>query len=583
MKTPCWWRSGMQLALRLGLGWMVFAGAGCEPAKPTHSENAPEVSPTAGGVLASRREVRRWYGEDDEATGAKPLRRGDSLTVSFPQLMVTRAEFNRRASTPPVQMVPALALDFVWRSAMEGDVTITGQPAPMTEYRLELRSGLRDASGAPVNVPGWGMRWAPAAFRVQLEGSYRYSSPDSGARLPIQPAVGLRFSHPVSADDVAQTVMWRDDAEKTVASDVRLVTPDVPGPATRFEVTPRKPLEAGHRYELLIENTPCALGGGRLPYPFVFPIGRTPPMQIVRVSAYQQPQTGAFLAVVFNQSVDPATAPGGVVSVTPAVEIRRAEAEGDELRLFGAFLPGVRYTVKVAAGIRGRLGFTLAKAETWRATFHAKRPAVILPRSILTTPATNGLTVDFVQVNTGVLHWRLASVPPESILAVRARLDEYREWSKVHPEPDSEGEEIRLNQTELLVPALNLPVRAEGDFAAVGGDQEVPRSLVFTPQQLPSGVYLLEIAGPTEDHRIAGNRVLVLVNREFLVWKQTPAGLLGRVFDLDSGEPVTGAGLQILGPDGALRGRAVTDADGAFDFPAFNENREMDLFLKDGF
>ncbi len=601
-----------RLALPLLLGWMAFACAGCGRGKQALPENTLDVSPNAGGVLAATRAVHRWHEDDDEATGSRPLRRGDSLTISFPLPMAASTGFDRhivvgispgnatgasrlqtetplqsqtRGGTPglesPVQMVPALALDFVWRSATEGEVTITGRPAPMTGYRLRLRHGLCDVAGAPVDAPGWGVSWTPAPFNVQLEGWYRCAPSDLDCPLSAQPVFGLRFSHPVSADDVAGTVVWRDETEKTVASDVRMATQEDPAAAMRFEVTPRRPLEAGRRYELLVENTPCALGGGTLPYPFVFPLGRTQPMEIERVSAYQQPLTGAFLAVVFNQSVDPATAPSRAFSVTPAVEIQRTEAQGDELRLFGAFVPGVRYTVRIAAGIGGRRGFALAKPETWHATFHAKRPAVILPRSILTTSATAGLTVDFTQVNTGVLHWRLADVPPEDILAVRARLDEYRVWSKIQPDPNSGRNEVRLDQTRLLVPALKLPVRAEGDFAAAGGDQEVPRSLAFTPQQLPSGVYLLEIAGPTDDGRVAGNRALLLVNREFLVWKQTPGGLLGRIFDVVSGDPVAGAGLQILGHDGALRGEATTDAEGAFSIvPAsLSDYVEMEVVL----
>lgn len=550
-----------------------FVGCPTERTPPAKSVlAAPRLNATVGGITARVLDPEQ---DDNHSTAAaqpaRPLRKDDAVVVSFATPMVAASAVDSPLATAPVEIAPALPFRFRWRSQTEGELTVTGIPAPATSYRLRLRTGLTDAANRPVAAPAWGLQWPDANFVVRLPWS-----PYSG-QLPAQPSLTLDFSHLVAAAEVARTAVWRDEEGHATASDVQLAPTLDPQAATRFTVTPRRPLPTDHRYELLVENTTCAIDGSRLAYVHVFPLGRTESLQLESVAGYHQPVLGTFLELKFNQAIDPASVALKDLSLSPSVANLRLEIDWGTLRVFGDFDPSRRYRVDLAAGVRSRRGFPLKKPETWHAHFGDKRPAVIIPRSVVTTSAHQGLSLDLVQLNTTALHWRLARVPTEAISTVRARLDEYRELDNSRRDPATN--EHPLRQTELLVPALHLPIVAEGDFDATATDREVPRNVAFAPDRLSEGTYLFEIAGNTKDGRIAGNRVLVLMNREFFVWKTTRDGLLARLFDVVTGDPVQNAEVQVLATDGRELARARTDADGQATLPALRSDDSATLVL----
>ena len=550
---------------------------GCPGGKPAHNAPAlaqPPLSVAAGGIIV------RASGEERAAAPSgqpgRPLKVGDTLVVSFAQPMVAPSQLNRPEERPPVEFQPALAFRFEWKSPTEGEVTATGIPAPATSYSLRLRAGLLDSAGRPVESPAWGMQWPEALFVARLPVENEVGS-RFAALLPASPTLPLEFSHPVAATEVARTVAWRDEDGRTTASDVHLDADADAKAALRFSVTPRKALATGHRYELLVEGTTCAVDGSSLAYVHVFALGRTEPLGIETVSGFNQPVLGAFVEAKFNQLLDPATVGPRSIEVFPAVANQRIAVDGAALRVFGGFDPTVRYRVEIAPEIRSRSGFPLAGAETWHARFRGKRAAVIMPRSVVTTTARQGLSLDLVQVNTARLHWKLARVPAELMLTVRSRLDEYRVLDEARRDPVTN--EWKQQATELLVPALALPVVAEGDFDPADGDREVPRSVGFGSGQFPEGTYLFEIAGATNDGRVAGNRVLVFVNREFLVWKMTPRVLHGRLFDVVTGEAVARAGVRVLAGDGAVLGSGDTDEAGNVELPRIEGDAAPELVV----
>ncbi|MBK8475097.1 MAG: hypothetical protein IPL39_01970 [Opitutaceae bacterium] len=543
------------------------------------AQEAPAAAPvvlsvSAGGIVARAANADRSV--VPSAQPDRPLQAGDTMVVSFAQPMVVPSALDQPVEMPPVEFQPALPFRFEWKSPAEGEVIATGTPAPATGYRLRLRAGLRDAAGQAVDSPAWGVQWPEALFVVGKSAEYD-SWPRFSDSLPARPTLALEFSHPVAAAEVARTVYWRDEEGRLTGSDVRLEAAAEAKAAIRFAVTPRQPLAAGHRYELLVEGTENAVDASRLSYVHVFPVGRTEPLLIETVAGLNQPRLGAFIEVRCNQMIDPASVTPAAVAVTPAVADARLEVDGAVLRLFGAFDTAVRYRVGIAGEIRSRRGFQLAGPERWQARFQGKRAAVVMPRSIVTTTARQGLTLDLVQVNTGRLHWNLARVPDELMLTVRRRLDEYRGLDRGRRDPVT-GEWKQL-ATELLVPALGLPVVAQGDFEAVDGDREVERSVALASGVCPEGIYLFEIAGTTNDARLAGNRALVLVNREFLVWKMTASALRARLFDVVSGEAVAHAGVQIRAADGAELGRGETDEAGDVELPRLRGDEAPELVV----
>ncbi|MFT3782257.1 MAG: alpha-2-macroglobulin family protein [Nibricoccus sp.] len=546
--------------LWLSLAGLVFVS--CRPQQFWSRPALPALDNRAGGMQIQQELAYRRYSERADES----IRKDDVVRMSFPVKMVGAEALEKAVANPPVRISPAIPFAFQWVSETQGEVRFQEDASPETEYRLTLIPNLVDAAGKVLRIPGWGVRWAPKRFSVKMENRWGDDEDDndSNTHLPAKPTVRLRFSHPVDADEVARSVTWRDERRGVTGTEVRLVTDEEIGSKTCFDVMPERPLAAGRHFELLVENTCCLNGKVRLAYPYVFALGRTRPMEITTVGAVHQPKEGTFLVVAYNQNIEAGSVPPVPVQTTPEVRIRRVVTRGNEVRVFGDFSRGLRYDVAVTAGTRGWTGYSLEKPEHWKATFPAKRAAVILERSVLTTPAMNGLTVNFVQVNTGVLAWKLAEIPRDLIGTVRTRLNEYRDRSNVDPDTGKETSDLRLDQTELLVPALKLPVVSEGQIAASSGDAEVERTIEFSPGKIAPGVYLLEIAGLANDGRTAGNRALLFVNREFLVWKSTPRALLGRLFDVVSGDPVGRSRIQLLGDDGALLSNIESDDGGNF-------------------
>jgi len=551
---------------------LLLAGCPAERTSPPAVDTAATPPPlaSAGGITARLLDPEQ---ADAAATQQpqRPLSNDDAVVVYFPRPMISASDIDRPGPLPPVALSPALPSRFRWRSPTEGELTVTGTPAPATAYTLRLRPGLRDEAGAAVEAPAWGLRWPEELFVVRVPWT-----PYSGL-IPAQPKVALQFSHPVAAAEVARTVLWRDEAGRTVASDVDLGPNTDPSSCVRISATPRSPLPPGHRYELLVEGTRCAVDSSPLAYVHVFPLGRTEALQIDWVAGLNQPRHGAFVEVGFNQPIDAASVSLADIAIEPAVSATRLEVDWGTVRVFGDFDTARRYRVQVSTNIRSRRGFQLPETSRWAAHFGDKRPAVVLPRSIVTTTARQGLSLDLVQVNTGPLHWQLARVAPESLKAVRTRLDEYRHRDGMRRDPDTGG--WQKATTELLVPSLRLPVVASGDFPAVGNDREEPRTVKTAPDELPEGAYLFEISGPTADGRTAGNRALVFLNREFIVWKSTRAALLAQLFDVVTGNPVPQARVQILADDGAELGRAETDATGLATLPPILGDTTPDLVL----
>lgn len=568
------------------LCWLVLAGCSERAPVAGDSSGLAKSAAVAAPVLRNQNGfVARpsWIDDGARAPTAQPnapLGRGEVVSVSFPSPMVAPADFDRPVAVPPVEIFPAVETRFRWRSATEGELSVAGEPAPGVVHRLRLRAGARDLAGAALAAPAWGVVWPESWFIVRPENYGRRGWYD--AALPAQPGIDLVFSHPVPAEEVARTVVWRDDRGGTIGSDVRVPDSANPRAGERFEVKPRRALPVGRRIELVVEDTRCALDGSRLAYVHVFPVGETRPLLLETVAGFNQPRTGAFIEARFNQVLDPAGVGPATVRLAPAVPNARVVAEWAALRVYGDFDPAVRYRVEIDSGVRSRLGFALENPAVWHAQFRAKRAAVILPRSIVTTTARRGLALDFTQVNTGALRWRLARVPAESLLAVRRRLDEYRDLDTARRDPVTN--EWPLRATELLVESLRLPVAAEGTIDSSGGDREVARTIALPPEELGAGIYLCEISGLAGDGRVAGNRALVLVNREFLVWKTAPGGVLGRLFDVGTGDPVAGAAVRLLAHDGAALGEGTTDAEGQFTLPAHARAAlpELALVRRDG-
>jgi len=533
------------------------------------------------------RDVRASYADSEEeeagSLGPARLRAGDVFVVSFPKAMVASVALGTELAQAPVEVVPALPFRFSWTTPTTGQLVVSGMPAPDAHYVVRAKAGLRDLSGTPAHVEVATRLGTGVPFRVQY--ADRWEAQWIAHSVSARQQLSLFFTHPVRASEVARTVQWRDDTGVSIAAQVECEAEPVASwrldevvladkrvgggepndpVARRFRVTPATPLAPERDISLHIEGTRTASGSGVLPYVKVLRVGRTHAFEVERVAGFNQPLLGAFVEVNFSQPLDAGSVKPGLVKVQPEVTGLRLAPSERGLRLFGAFKAGERYRVEVAPELRGRSGFTLGQTAVWHASFPAKRPAVAFGNATVTTSARKGIELPFTQVNTGELRWRLARLAPQTVQAVQERLTEYLGLTEVR---DLRTNEKRMRPTELLVDSLGLAVERTGTLPPSWGDEETQRCLSFAPGELEEGAWLLEVDGKAADGRVAGNRVLLLVNREMFVWKTARTGVSACLFDVVTGDNVAGAKVRLLARDGRCLGEAHTDELGVLSLP----------------
>lgn len=543
----------------------------------------PRPSPTPPAPAALPPDDRPFNNAPDaariEITGLdEPVQPYTNLTVTFPTEMVSPDKIDSTDVQSPVEVWPPAGVWFVWRTPTQGMLAFETGILPSQTYRLRLRKGLTDLAGSPLPADSWGAEMQSPPFAI-IEESYGERS-----SLNARPQVPLEFNYPVRLADAASGVWFQNrSTRERFAAEVLLNSPageteeavvdaptaDPPEKVYAIRVRPLAPLPPGAFYDLVVDGIADAMAGRGLPYPRVFPLGRTRFLTVDYVTARNVPFEEPRIEIKFQQSIDDQPLPPDAVRIEPSVPNLRLTALGPLLTAEGPFDRGTRYRVTIGTGIRGQSGYGLAEAETWGATFRPRSPAILFPDRILRQRSALGLRMDFYHVNTGELTWRLAPVPPDQLATVQSRLHEFREEQE-----DENGHRIWTEEgtiarapTELLIPALGIPVMASGLVPASPGDTETLREIRWKPDgSALTGPMLLEVSGSDADGRIVGNRALIYFGDYALTRKTSATTTTLRVASLADAQPSPGVPVRALDSRFRLLAESTTDAQGCVTF-----------------
>lgn len=510
-------------------------------------------------------------GLDDE------LRPFTTLTITFPADMVGADRIDAEGSESPINVWPPVDADFVWSTQTQGSLTIKGPLIPGQTYRFRLKEGLKDASGADMPISQWGAEMVTPEFAI-VEENYGERS-----RLNSRPQVPLEFNYPVRLSDAAQGMWFQNRlTRQRFPAEVLLNIPDGEMEGTVEEgalpedekiyglrVRPRDPLPMGSFYDLVVEGPVDAYAGRGLPYPHVYPLGPTVPLEVDYVNARNEPLEKPSIEVKFDQLLDNDPLPPNAVTVTPPVANMNLLKGGRYITVEGDFVIGTRYTVNVAEQIRGASGYGLAKPEKWGATFKPRQAAVYFPDRTVRERSALGFRFAFYQINTSDLEWKLAPVPLDRLTEVSTRLTEFSQEAL-----DDDGEPIwteegKIQQapTELLIPAFGLTPVANGTVPASSGDAETLREISWKPESGSlSGPMLLEITGKDTKGRVIGNRALVYFGENAITRKASSTETTLRVARMSDGQPLPGATVKVLDKKFAQLATGLTDAKGLIVF-----------------
>src|SRR5262249_29161170 len=384
---------------------LAIAMAGASFSQDEEEEEvALNAKPDAGGVVI-------------EPSRGK-IAEGDTITITFPVSMVAPSLIDVGDQPSPFVSEPKLDGTFLWKSQTEGVFTVSGVVAG-ARHRLKLGSGLKDATGKPFVVKDWSAEFSTPKFAMTTEFSER-------KQLPARPQIYLESTYPVRLDEAAQHIYFQDreSRERFPVEVIQTAEGKTAGSleATGFQVTPRAPLPVGHTFDMIVNGLLDAKSRRPLPYLQVIPAGKTEPLKVQWVGAFNHPLEDPAIRIKFDDTIDPLEATPERIRVQPAVEKMKLLASVDEIAITGDFDLKKRYKVSISPELKGDRGYGLTSQSRWGATFRPKESSLIFPSTQVFARARQELRFAFFQVNTPQGTWKLARIPAEKLAAVTARV-----------------------------------------------------------------------------------------------------------------------------------------------------------------
>jgi len=531
----------------------------------------PETNPEAGGVIIS--------------PGEGEIGAGEELTITFPQPMVDAKVIDVAAQPVPFTSEPKIEGDFLWKSQTEGVFTIRSVVAG-AKHRLRLSPGLADFSGKKINAPNWSAEFTTPDFTFSTDFG-------ESEHLSARPQVTLTATYAVQLTEAAEHIYFQDreSRQRLPADAIQTDDEKTTGPpeAKEFSVQPREPLPVGRSYDLIVDGLLDAKSRRPLAYLQVLPLGKTVPLELQWIGAFNHPLEEPSIIVKFTDGIDPAEATPEKVQIEPAVKDAKFLASSDQIEIRGAFDLKQKYRVAVSTELKGERGYGLPKESRWNATFHAKEPAIVFPGSQLYLRARQELRFSFFQVNTPPVTWKLAQIPLEKLAAVSARVREFDGWAK---DPltgtfitDPRTGSLKPLPTEVLVDAFKLQTVSSGTVEATADDKMTQRDIrcAASDGRPISGAYLLEATATLQDGRVVGNRSVVCVSDAMLTQKRTSTAVIMRVTKMSDAQPLSGTIVRAVTSDNIELGRATTDQNGIATFErnavAPAKGRSAQLFI----
>ena len=493
---------------------------------------------------------------------------GDEITITFPTPMVNADKIDMEKQPCPFVSQPPIEGDFLWKSQTEGVLTVTGIVAG-AKHRLALARDLKDETGKRVQAPGWSAELTARPFTITSDFSEK-------EQLAVQPQIELTSSYDVRLGDVAEHVYFQDrDSHQRLPVDVILWSAEkvTKIEAKEFRVAPRQPLPVGHTYDLIVNGLLDAKSRRPLPYLKVIPAGKTEPLNVSWVGAFNPVLANASIRIKFDDDIDPSEATPDNVHIEPAVNGMKLLASADEIEVTGAFDLAQRYKVTISPQLKGERGYGLTSESRWGATFHPKRPCIVFPASQIFLRARPEVRFSFFQINTPPVTWKLARIPLEKLPVVTARVREF-EKDAIDPVTRKPIVDPRTGfekqfQTELFVDGFALPVVSSGTTDATSGDASVKRDIHCPVPQTepPGGAFLLEASATLADGSVVGNRSIICATDFVLTQKRTPTAAIVRLTKMADAQPVSGVTVRAVTNENVELARDETDENGLATFP----------------
>src|SRR6266516_867643 len=342
--------------------------------------------------------------EEEEVSNAKPdaggiaidpssgkIAEGDTITITFPVSMVAADLIDVGDQPSPFVSEPKLDGTFLWKSQTEGVFTVSSVVAG-ARHRLTLAPGLKDATGKPFVVKDWSAEFRTPKFAITSDFGER-------KQLPARPQIYLDSTYAVRLDEAAQHIYFQDrDSRRRFPVEVIQTAEEKTADsleATGFRVTPREPLPVGRTFDLIVNGLLDAKSRRPLPYLQVMPVGKTEPLKVQWLGAFNHALEEPTIRIKFNDYIDPVDVTPERIRVEPAVEKMKLLASADEIQITGEFDLKQRYKVTISPELKGDRDYGQTSESRWDATLRPKESCLVFPSSQVFARARQDLRFAF--------------------------------------------------------------------------------------------------------------------------------------------------------------------------------------------
>jgi hypothetical protein len=239
-----------------------------------------------------------------------------------------------------------------------------------TDYRVELRAGVRDLSGNEMNeLP------PPFEFRTAGRPTLVDASPADGATdVPVDEPIALTFSSLMDTSSVESALRLRP----SFAHDLRWS-------GELLEIIPTQPLRPGSEYEVSIQDDAADVAGVALSEPIALRFTTVAPGLVVETLMPADGIDGIApttpIAVIFDRPIDPDSVSDDLLAITPDVagtlsvttmpdEEVADDGRGRVLRFVpsGPLPANTTFDVSLGTGIASIGGGELGRSVEWSFT-----------------------------------------------------------------------------------------------------------------------------------------------------------------------------------------------------------------------
>jgi len=530
------------------------------------------------------------------------------IELTFSKPVAKENEVNREAEPGFLEITPPLPGHLFWKTTRVAQYRLAAAPLAGTEYRVSLgkvpavlrRTGL---SGGELGT----VKTAP--FKLERVETPGFWGGDLRHRTPM---VYCWFTDDVAPDAVAPHAFFIDDSGKRIGTiawhasvaesrrfyravkSLRERFLELPGVRTaeprhredwelvenEVILNPIEPLPPGQHWKLhLFPGFRPQAGGGAVTEEFDRQLGSINPLAVRsgKPSAVSVPGEGRKIVVGFDQELadkEPDVAQAqSCVEVLPPVSRFKVRVSWSNLEISGDFQPKAEYTVRIKAGLKAQNGLALEKMYQDKTRFNPCEPTLTLP------------STDSAQFAKGRRQYEVHSV---NMKAVRVRVkalngtDLVRAWQAYgqYMETRRDGNHLRGTGPlpfELISGTTVYDERQE--FAKETMDSLDAIHLDWSKilgASKPAALFVSAEAWHRDDLGLKeqNNKIvqaLVQVTDLGVAWKRDPAGVLFYVFSCNTGEPVSGAEIQLSGEDAKELQKLVTDSQGVAHLPAMKD------------